>query len=375
MITLMEDKMCSRLTYLLIFVCILIFHSQIYAGTVTITSKSLNVRSGPGRTYDVVDIVNKDEKFEILQEKEGWYQISVEGILGWVSGKGIANLPEEGIQELLNQADRYFYRQQFTTPPEANAYDLYRQVLQQDPQNSYALKKMAQMTRTYKVWADTAREKGDSRRAKVYYQRYLFLRPDDQEAQTLLKNIENVAGSSETALRIVRLRTEPDQVSKAQILRMIRKYSFHHPADWSKYGLSASITGNFRHDYEPKRLHEITVLIDYATRLMWQQKGPENPVNWQEAFTYIAQLNAMRYAGYSDWRLPTIEELASLLEPEKVQGNLYLASVFGTTPLWCWSADRASNPDTAWYISFNSGGIQQHTVENTVFVLAVRTYE
>jgi hypothetical protein len=156
---------------------------------------------------------------------------------------------------------------------------------------------------------------------------------------------------------------------------MIQTYRFNHPADWSKYGLSESITGNFQHDYQRKNAHGVSIVIDYATGLMWQHRGAEHPLSLENARKYIEQLNTTQYAGFSDWRLPTIEELASLLEPDKSSQNLYLDPIFGSIPLWCWSADKAPAPNTAWYISFNSGGIQQHTIENAIFVLAVRSNE
>jgi serine/threonine-protein kinase len=117
-------------------------------------------------------------------------------------------------------------------------------------------------------------------------------------------------------------------------------------------------------------------VADYATNLMWQHSSSPPPVTWKDAHAYIQQLNTMRYGGYADWRLPTLEELASLLEPTKSQKNMYLDPVFGTTQLWCWSADpAASSQETAWYVSFSSGGIQPHHIQNSAFVLAVRTFQ
>ena len=189
----------------------------IQAETVTITAERLNVRSGPGRTYDVVEVVNTHEKFEILQEQDGWYQISVEGMIGWISRKGTTRSVSTGLQELLLQADRYFTQQQFTTPPEANAYDLYREVLRRDPENTHAMKKINQMAKTYKVWATNAYEKGEYQKAKIFYQRYLFLIPDDQEVMTLLKKIGQADFSTDAPLHIVRLRREPAIQSNQQI--------------------------------------------------------------------------------------------------------------------------------------------------------------
>lgn len=342
---------------------------------ITITGDQLNVRSGPGRRYDIVEIVNTDEKFEIIEENNGWYQISVEGTIGWIPEKATRSIAADDIQRLLEQADDYFYRQQFTTPPEANAHDIYRQVLQQEPENPHALKKIQQMAKTYKTWADAAYEKDEEQKARVFYQRYLFLVPGDRDVEDLLRKIETPGLPSEASLRITRLRNEPMALARQDIVQMIQKHRFHHPADWSKYDLSPSITGDFQHEYVLKDFQGVQVIIDYATRLMWQQTGPDKPMTWQNAYRYIEQLNTEGYAGFSNWRLPTIEELASLLEERKTQEDLFLDAIFGPIPLWCWSADKAPTTKTAWYISFNSGGIQQHTTENTAFVLAVRSYE
>jgi uncharacterized protein YgiM (DUF1202 family) len=346
------------------------------AKTLTVSGNHLNVRSGPGRTYDVVELVNKNEKFEILDEKDGWYKISVEGTVGWISEKAVTVTDDTEIQEMLKRADLYFTRQQLMTPPEANAFDIYQEVLRRDPGNSYALKKIDQMAKIYKMWADRAYQRGDYSKAETFYQRYLFIVPDDQQVREFLTHSNNPVLNPESVLQRIHLRNDPATLSKESIGQIIRKYGFNHPADWSKYGLSASITGNFQHQYEINSSNGVNVVIDYATQLMWQQSGTRNPMTWSNAQEYIFNLKSERYGGYSDWRLPTIEELASLLEPTKQNANLYIAPVFGTLQVWCWSADKvAFSPNTAWYISFSSGGIEQQELDHTAFVLAVRSIQ
>jgi hypothetical protein len=62
--------------------------------------------------------------------------------------------------------------------------------------------------------------------------------------------------------------------------------------------------------------------VDSSTGLMWAGKDNGKDVTWGKAVKYCRDL---RLAGYSDWRLATLDELASLVEksvpaPERV-GN------------------------------------------------------
>ncbi len=52
-------------------------------------------------------------------------------------------------------------------------------------------------------------------------------------------------------------------------------------------------------------------VTDHATGLMWQQADSENGLDWEEALAYAENLTL---AGHSDWRLPTVKELQSIVD-------------------------------------------------------------
>jgi len=52
-------------------------------------------------------------------------------------------------------------------------------------------------------------------------------------------------------------------------------------------------------------------ITDNATGLMWMQNDNGEGLNWEEALNYAENLD---YAGYSDWRLPNIKELQSIVD-------------------------------------------------------------
>lgn len=150
----------------------------------------------------------------------------------------------------------------------------------------------------------------------------------------------------------VSLRKEPRTLTQQKIDSMLFVYQFFdseiHPA------------GNFANDFIIDKDGTIT---DRATGLMWQKSGSQTTMSRREATLYVKRLNRERFAGHSDWRLPTIEELASLSMPQK-NHKLYINSVFDSRQTRCWSVDSrlqiysfAGSWDSDWILNFVSGQI------------------
>jgi serine/threonine-protein kinase len=83
-------------------------------------------------------------------------------------------------------------------------------------------------------------------------------------------------------------------------------------------------------------------IADHATGLLWQQSGNRYPSARQRAAAYIEDLNQRRFAERCDWRLPTINELVTLLRPGHKATDSCIAPQFDQRQRWIWSTDRRS---------------------------------
>jgi len=128
--------------------------------------------------------------------------------------------------------------------------------------------------------------------------------------------------------------------------------------------------GRFKNFFKQDPKTNNKTIFDFKTRLMWQTKG-SNLVNWKEAKEYISQLNRQRYADYNNWRLPTVKELASLIEERINKKKLYINPLFSSIQKSCWTINTYN--DFVWVAFFNYGNIYYSLEENENYVRAVRS--
>ena len=150
----------------------------------------------------------------------------------------------------------------------------------------------------------------------------------------------------------VALRREPMEITnEMKITSMLAAYNF--------FEITKNPHGSFVNDFVDNSDGTVT---DKATGLMWQKSGSSTRLGNQRANIYIERLNQGRFAGYSDWRMPTIEELASLLARKRKSG-VHLAPVFDYNQIRCWTIDQCeSNFEYflgAWLIDFQNGEVGQ----------------
>ncbi|MCP4000047.1 MAG: DUF1566 domain-containing protein [Gammaproteobacteria bacterium] len=146
------------------------------------------------------------------------------------------------------------------------------------------------------------------------------------------------------------MRSSYADISVSQVQSMLNVV-IDKKEDWGFCGHSTII-----HHYDLKPVNADKMVIDHATGLMWHQFGSRKYMNWELANSWVEQLNDKGYAGFKDWRLPTVEEAVSMLEPEK-NGNLYIDQAFDIKQQWIWTGDRASGMEAAWVVAFYDSNV------------------
>jgi serine/threonine-protein kinase len=125
-------------------------------------------------------------------------------------------------------------------------------------------------------------------------------------------------------------------------------------------------------DVKTYATHADGTVVDAATGLQWQRVGSEYPVTWTDAHAYVADINTLGFAGASDWRLPTVDELVSLLERPPEMRDLCLPPVFDPSRSILWTSDRKSYT-AAWFVSAALAFVGWQDCSCRFHVRAVRT--
>jgi len=130
--------------------------------------------------------------------------------------------------------------------------------------------------------------------------------------------------------------------------------------------------------------------------LIWSAKA-DTKMNWEAAKSYCE--NDVNEGGFTDWRLPKIDELRTLVQ--KCEGTVTGGKCAISDPdhlstedlvdadcvcegkengyysklgddEWCWSSSSVNNEERAWYLLFNIGAIATDNKTNQHYLRCVR---
>jgi hypothetical protein len=111
-------------------------------------------------------------------------------------------------------------------------------------------------------------------------------------------------------------------------------------------------------------------VTDNVTGLMWQKAVAAGTFTQPQAVAFCPTLT---FAGHSDWRLPTIIELTSIVDLGQSSPTINVTFFPATPAASFWSSSPlAGSPTDAWFVNFSLGYTYYSAMSSTVDVRCVR---
>jgi len=146
-----------------------------------------------------------------------------------------------------------------------------------------------------------------------------------------------------SAVTATMLPSEPAEMSEEDVAALVRQYNFADQERNPNGDFAKSMVDN----------GDGLTVTDLATGLMWQRGGVDI-MSHRSMRREVARINAEGFAGYSDWRLPSMAEALSLLEPEKLANNQYLHRCFSGEQPFVF-VDAVRKPGGQWFVDYKQG--------------------
>lgn len=147
--------------------------------------------------------------------------------------------------------------------------------------------------------------------------------------------------------------------------------------------------GHYQTGAIPRYTRAAEIVTDELTRLMWQDNfgAKSSRKKWITNANYVARrysdtsgdtattyCSNLNLGGYTDWRLPAITELQTLVLSNRRDPVIDTAAFYNTSSCYYWSSTvHADKNNSALYLWFKNGGTTYDAKDGTRAVRCVRT--
>ena len=99
-------KIINKIIATVVVIMMMLFNSMAFAVEVTngtVNTETLRLRKEPSTDSIVLELLSKDDKVEILEEKDEWYKVKFNDYTGYVSKEFISKTGEVKSSEVKNE--------------------------------------------------------------------------------------------------------------------------------------------------------------------------------------------------------------------------------------------------------------------------------
>ncbi len=143
----------------------------------------------------------------------------------------------------------------------------------------------------------------------------------------------------------ISLRRASAIISEKEIPGIVEKHDFFEGLHNPDGGFTGYLIDN----------QDSLTVTDKVTGLMWQRLGSDHG-SLRKIRAWVGEKNETYFAGFNDWRLPTIEEALSLLKLDRNTEGLHLHCCFDTTQGYIFTADRRK-PGGYWFVDLRQAKV------------------
>ena len=111
------------------------------------------------------------------------------------------------------------------------------------------------------------------------------------------------------------------------------------------------------------------IVTDNTTGLQWQDDAVGSMMTWQDTINYCENL---ALESHSDWRLPNINELKTIIDRAKYNPSIVDGFEYTTTGSFWSSTTYEGSHDKAWNVHFYGGDTYDEPKSYENFVRCVR---